>query len=120
MRLAFTLSVGNCLSAASNKSVATAVLFDKCGRLCRLGRLDRFGNEMPSDMTGSGVGVGGALVSLPLIVFAFPLGRPASMEGCEVALESPAILSVARCLYLRDRASCLFQVATLMLPRTAQ
>lgn len=120
LRLAFTLSVGNCLSAASNKSVATAVLFDKCGRLCTLGKLDRLGKLMPSDMTGSGVGVGGVLGSLPLMVFAFALGRPASLEACGVALESPAMLNVARCLYRRDRASCLFQVATLMLPRADQ
>lgn len=85
LRRAFRLSVGTCLFAASNQSVATFDMFVPFGRFGSVGRLGKFAKLNPYGPPASGGGVGGALGSLisapfvPLDVFEFRAAAPSSV-----------------------------------------
>jgi len=99
---AFTLSVGTCLSAASNKSVAT------CATLTPLGRFGRFGNVTPKAFAEDcAAGLGLSLVCEVL-------------ESCETdAIIIYSVVAV-RGLSFLDLANCRFHPATLRHPSRPQ
>lgn len=103
LRRAFKPRVGTCLSAASNKSVATFDTF--AVPFVRFGRFGKFEKVIERDD-----GVVGAVLSWS-----------ATVEGVSSVPDkfgfSPAPF---RGRYLRDRANCLFQPATLRQPNRAQ
>lgn len=94
-RRALTPSVGTCLSAASNRSVATCV------------PLGRLGKEMPSP---ADIGACGT-PSVPLWLCVAATGT---------TMFSPTCIEVLRGRYFRDLDNWRFQPATLILPRSAQ
>lgn len=120
LRRAFTLSVGTCLSAASSQSIATFDMFAPLGRFDKLGKLGKLNPSGPAD---SGGGVDGALGSLASTLLELPAFVPRTAPSKVLwwfSTMSPAALTTLRWRYLRDRASCLFHPATLMLPSAAQ